>query len=138
MLGPSCSPSMARMPGPTSSHSSRQRLPDSRAATTRERSCERARSSLPRGGRTASPVAILLVPNRRVELDTHCPSQLAAERVLALVVTEGDEDRAAEGLALADDEAVARRDATAVQVAQHLRVGIRDAHEDAAVAGLEA
>ena len=45
MLGPSFSPSIARIPGPTSSHSRCQRLPRLRAWWTRERSRDRAVSS---------------------------------------------------------------------------------------------
>ena len=48
MLGPSFSPSMTRMPGPTRSHKRRnlERMPrQARAANTRSRSCARSMSS---------------------------------------------------------------------------------------------
>ena len=44
---------------------------------------------------------------------------------------EAGEQRAAERLAVDDLEAVAGRDAELGEVAQHLRVGVRDAHEHA-------
>ena len=55
-----------------------------------------------------------------------------------LALAEAHEQRPAERLALAHREALARRDAALGQVAQHLRIGVRHAHEAALVAGLQA
>ena len=52
-------------------------------------------------------------------------------------VAEADRERAAERLAVDDLERVAEPDAALVEVAQHLRVGVRDADEAAGRAGLE-
>ena len=113
MLGPSFSPSIARIPGPTSSHSRHQRLRCRRAWCTRERSCERAvsssvssggassgeRASLARAHRVSSPrVPMRAGAGERVELDAHRARELAADRVLALA--EAHEQRPAERLAL--------------------------------------
>src|ERR1700677_1341337 len=149
MLGPSFSPSMASIPGPTSSHSRYQRLRCLRARCTRERSCERAASSsvsagAPRRGEaTASGAAMhrflparssgLLVCVR--ELDAHGVGELAADRVLALA--ELHEQRAAEGLAVAHLELISRRDPAIGQIPQHLGVGVRHAYEQTVVTGLQ-
>ena len=74
-----------------------------------------------------------------VELHAHRPCQRAAERVLAgLAACEAHRQRAAERLALAHLQPFARGDASLGQVSEHLRVGVRDAHEQALVALLQA
>src|SRR5271156_1478134 len=136
MLGPSFSPSIARMPGPTSSHSRRQRLRCTRASWTRERSWDRATSSSVRGGRArpgetaVSVVAIdVFLPDsrlthgwRRVDSHVHGARQLATDGVLASV--EQHEQRAAEGLAVTYREAAARRVTVAVQITGHFLFGV--------------
>src|SRR5271170_6639998 len=145
MLGPSFSPSIARIPGPISSHSSCQRLRWLRASWTRARSTERTVSSPVRRGSPrpavllASVTAIGLVTRRQratgLELDAHRAREPTADRLLA--PAEVEKQRPAERLARADDEAVAGGDAALAEVAQHRRIGVRDAHESAAVTGLE-
>src|SRR5208283_259033 len=118
MLGPSFSPSMARMPGPASSHIKCQRFRCLRAWCTRVRSCDRASSSSVSGG-MPSPggVATSVLANgglllrsgsgsvgRHIDLDAHRLGQLAADGVL--VLPEQHERRAAEGLAVTYREAV--------------------------------
>ena len=66
-----------------------------------------------------------------VDLDAHRARKPAADRVLALA--EDDEQRAVERLVVAHLEAISRRDPAARQVPQHLRVGVRDPHEDTRV-----
>src|SRR5579863_726420 len=71
-----------------------------------------------------------------VDGDAHRAGKAAADRML--VPAEFHEQRAAEGLVVADLEAVTRGDPAAGQIAEHLGVGVRYAHEDPAVAGVEA
>src|SRR5579884_479116 len=156
MLGPSFSPSMARMPGPTSSHSRYQpRLP-SRARWTRERSCERtASSALSGGGGGATPRAWVSRAGRGsaasppvisgsgrceatgdlLELYAHGAGQLPAQRQLAC--PDADEHGPPEGLAAYHLNTVPEPHPQLDQVAQHLRIGVRHAHEAPAHAGLE-
>src|SRR5580692_12406992 len=152
MLGPSFSPSIARIPGPTSSHSRCQRLRCRRAWWTRERSRERAvSSSVSRGWRSRGEEAatsgvpiyrspIVVCPsvsrNRTVHFHTHRSRELAADRVLALA--EPHEQRPAKRLALTHDEALSWGDAAIGQIAKHLGVRVRDAHKQTRIAGLQA
>src|SRR5580704_1838589 len=150
MLGPSFSPSIASIPGPTSSHSRYQRLRCLRAWCTRERSCERATSSSvsagapSRGEARSSGAAMhrfapasrsrLLVCAR--ELDAHRTCQLTTDRVLALA--EAHEQGTPERLTVADHEAIARRDAAIGEVAEHLGIRVRHTHEQPDIAWLQA
>src|SRR5664279_4331568 len=133
MLGPSFSPSIARIPGPTRSHSRYQRLPCNLAWWTRPRSRDLAvSSSVSLGGCAGCPgacgagsrggAAVSGVPIDRPsgELDAHRAGELAAKCVL--VIAERDEQGSTERLALADREAVAGRDPAVGQVAEHLGV----------------
>src|SRR5579862_7922786 len=101
MLGPSFSPSIARIPGPRSSHSRYQRRPPRRASCTRERSCERATSSPVSGGSaTAASVeatdrllGATAVLERLIDFDAHGAGKPTPDRVLTLA--EDDEQRPA-------------------------------------------
>ena len=145
MLGPSFSPSIARIPGPTSSHSRCQRLRCLRAWWTRERSRERARSSSVSGGgasrgraacfrRGSSPPCFIGTapaaarPARRLRRASRLAS-CAADGVLA-ARRRRTNSGPPNGWRSRTVEAVARGDAALGEVAQHLRVGVRDAHEE--------
>jgi anti-sigma-K factor RskA len=61
MLGPSFSPSMARIPGPTSSQNTSQRLLPPRARCTRNRSRERAMSSRASGSVSVNSICVVVM-----------------------------------------------------------------------------
>ena len=71
----------------------------------------------------------------RVELDAHRLGEIAAEGHVA--GREAHRERAAERLALEDLHRVADPDPARLEVAQHVGVGVRDAHEAPALTGVE-
>src|SRR5829696_4701585 len=74
-------------------------------------------------------------PRPLVDLDAHRGREAAAERVQ--VLAEPHRQRPAERLAFDDLEGIAEPDSALVEVAEHLRVGVRDADEAAGAARLQ-
>src|SRR5438270_616233 len=123
MLGPSFSPSIARIPGPTSSQTSRPRRPPRRASSTRARSRERMASSPLSPGGTAAAGALTSViarSPRSSPLDLHRARQLAAENMD--VGAEAHEQRPTERLLVDHLELIAGPDAALGQEAEHVGV----------------
>src|ERR1700733_5369896 len=142
MLGPSFSPSMARMPGPTSSHSRCQRRRWGRAVSSSVSCGGRSRGEGAAAAASGVPIHRSSFGGRRllcggtVDFDTHSACKLSADGVLALA--ELHEQRPTEWLALTYGEALAWGNASIGQVAKHLGVRVRHAHEQPGVAGLQA
>ena len=110
----------------------RPRTPGRAAAARRAQAAARARmlasAAAARGRATAAP------SRRRRRRRAHASTSTRIARASAPPSTwtsspKRGEERAAERLLLDDLEAVARARCRARQVAQHLRVGVRDAHE---------
>ena len=139
MLGPSFSPSIARMPGPTSSQSRYQRRPWRRAWWNRDRSAERAASS-------ASAAAAGARRRRRSRWARRARRR---QRSTSTRIARGKRHRAREprrrsGRTAARRTAACRSPRTRPrgdpklgEEAQHLRIGIRDARERSAGADVE-
>ena len=135
MLGPSFSPSIARIPGPASSHRRWKRWPWRRAVCTRARSCERAVSSGVSGAGVRSSSRGPRPEDRLLAGHAHRPRKLAADCVL------GPSKETNSGPPNGWRSTTTRPGPGAIprlrEIAQHLRIGVRDAHEAASVAGLE-
>src|SRR5207249_11324666 len=81
---------------------------------------QRPRAPAPPSGAAASPGGLL-------ELDSHRVRELSAERLLT--VADPHEHRTAERLSTSDLDPIAERDALVGEIAEHLRIGVRDADE---------
>src|SRR4051794_9803944 len=120
---------VAKLPGSTYAMQATKAGPSRcSAARTRPRERRSSRSLSAWGWVWAATPA-----STSVQLHPHRPRQRSAEHVH--VVGEAHEQRAVERLLLDDLEPRTGGDPALGQVAQHLGVGVRDAHEDPARAG---
>src|ERR1700730_11569974 len=130
MLGPSFSPSIARIPAPTKSQSRYHLRPRRRASWTRNRSSDRAASSGVSGRPGSATAPSVTVgpssscggvterpPRSPIDLHPHRVCESATEDVDA--VANADEQRPVERLLVNDLERVAWGDAALGEVAKH-------------------
>src|SRR3954447_1706636 len=88
------------------------------------------------GGPESSPGSGSTSPtSSSATTDPHALGELGPERVGA--VADLDDQRPAEGLSALHDEAGARLDRTVGEISQHRCIAVRDAGEDAGIAGPE-